>query len=438
MLMTTAALAAVAAAVGCTGVQIAVLAGAAAALGVVANGRQPVRRLADATRAGVLAGQRDHEARLLAMELSLDRVRSVLEALLEGVLVVDAAGEVVLANPAARRAMPDGTQSPEGRPLWDVLCSELARRARDAFEALRDEDARRQVADSQIRYSAIPCGDRVYDLTAVPVRSARSGHDFGTVFLLVDATRGHELARLKDRFLSSISHELRTPLTNIVAYAEILASMMPGESIEWPEFVRVILDEGKALSRMVDGVFDYLQLESGDARFENAELDATALAREVVVDIAGKSAATGVDLELKVEGSPPLVVADAARLRQVCSNLIDNGLKFTPSGGKVVVTVAERDGSWSLRIDDTGPGVPTQQRQAVFEKFSQLPDHLTDKPTGTGLGLATARVIVARFGGMIWCEDSPLGGGGFVVVLPGVGQPRLLAVEAGTGAGGGF
>jgi signal transduction histidine kinase len=74
----------------------------------------------------------------------------------------------------------------------------------------------------------------------------------------------------------------------------------------------------------------------------------------------------------------------------------------------------------------------------VFEKFSQLRDHMTEKLPGTGLGLATSRAIVACLGGLIWCEDSPLGGAGFVVLLPGVGQPRLAAIGAGTGGGGGF
>ena len=91
-----------------------------------------------------------------------------------------------------------------------------------------------------------------------------------------------------------------------------------------------------------------------------------------------------------------------------------------------------------IRVEDSGPGVPAGDRRAVFEKFHQLHDHLTDKPQGTGLGLATSRAIVARMGGLIWCEDSPLGGAGFVVLLPGLGQPRLAAFGAGTGAGGGF
>jgi signal transduction histidine kinase len=91
-----------------------------------------------------------------------------------------------------------------------------------------------------------------------------------------------------------------------------------------------------------------------------------------------------------------------------------------------------------LRIEDTGPGIQPDDRQAVFEKFNQLPDQLTEKPSGTGIGLATSRAIVARFGGLIWCEDSSMGGASFVVLLPAEGQPKLAGFAAGTGAGGGF
>ncbi|HEX5052910.1 MAG TPA: histidine kinase dimerization/phospho-acceptor domain-containing protein, partial [Planctomycetota bacterium] len=198
-------------------------------------------------------------------EASVERSRSVLEALGEGVLVVDDGGEIVLANPAARRAMHTPSQEPVGRLLWDVLTPELAKRAREAWQALRAEQSGDGDELPQIRYSSIPSRDNVFDLTAVEATSPRTGQDFGTVFLLVDSTRSHELQQLKDSFLSSVSHELRTPLTNVCAYAEILSSMLPGESAEWPEFVRVIHEEGLQLTRLVDGIFDFLQLESGEA-----------------------------------------------------------------------------------------------------------------------------------------------------------------------------
>lgn len=382
-------------------------------------------------------GQRDAIAQVMSLELAYERSRSVLEALGEGVLVVDELGEVVLANPKARDALVTPATEPAGRVLWEVLAPQLAGRAREAFEAVRQQ-AEHDEELPLIRYSGIPCRDRVFDMTAVQATSRRTGQDFGTVLLLVDSTRTHELQRIKDRFLSNVSHELRTPLTNICAYSEILCNMMPGESMEWPEFVRVINEEGVKLSELVDMMFDFLQLESGEAVFKNEALQGAEVVCEVVRGRQVEASKRDIQLDLTMSDDAPALFVDRERLAQVVRNLIDNAVKFSPDGGRVAVVVSPREDGWELRIEDTGPGVPADDRDAVFEKFHQLPDKLTDKPQGTGIGLATSRAIVARFGGLIWCEDSEMGGASFVVLLPGEGQPQLASFAAGTGAGGGF
>jgi signal transduction histidine kinase len=403
----------------------------------IAVRREASRRLQVAVRSARNEGQRDAIAQVMSLELAYERSRSVFEALREGVLVVDGSGEIVLANPAARRAMASPAQDPNGKLLWDALSPELARRARDAWEALR-QSPEFVTELPQIRYSAIPCRDAVFDLTAVEATSSRTGQNFGSVFLLVDSTRSHELQRLKDRFLSSVSHELRTPLTNICAYSEILSNLLPGDSDEWPEFVRVIHEEGLQLNRLVDEMFDYLQLESGEAKFQNELVDGAAVVRATRTRFEPMAKAREIGLLLQETTEPPQLIGDRKRLEQVVHNLLDNAIKFTPPGGQVRITLGSRDEGWELRIEDSGPGVPPGERLAVFEKFNQLPDHMTEKPAGTGLGLATSRAIVARLGGLIWCEDSPLGGAGFVVLLPGLGQPRMAAIGGGGGGGGGF
>jgi len=369
-------------------------------------------------------------------ELQLERAGCVLESLGESVLVADRDGRIVLANSAVRRITRPAQRDPVGVTLWEALPEELGQRANDAWQALCADAQGGAAGVPQVRYSAIPCREAIYDLAAVRVVAAPTGRDHGFAFLIVDSTRSHELQRLKDRFLSTVSHELRTPLTNICAYAEILRSLLPGESAEWPEFVRVIHEEGLQLSRLVDGMFDYLQLESGEAVFRNRAIDGEALVRRVVQQVQTLAQARGVAVELANEAGAPQVFADGVRFEQVVRNLLDNAIKFTPDAGRVLVRTACRDEGFELRVEDSGPGVPPQARRQVFEKFHQLPDHLTDKPSGAGLGLATSRAIVARLGGMIWCEDSALGGACFVVLLPAAGQPRLAA--AGAMAGGGY
>jgi len=377
-------------------------------------------------------GQHHAAAATVARETSLDRVRTVLQVLREGVLVVDREGRIVMANPAAMRAMAAPDQDIAGRPLWEALAPPLAQRAREAWTSLRSSPSGRE--PGRVMYSGIPLRDVVYDMTAIEATSGRTGHDFGVVISLVDSTRQYELQRLKDRFLSSISHELRTPLTNICAYAELLGELPPGGGAELPEFVRIIHDEGRQLAVLVESMLDYLQLESGEAKFASDVLDGEAVIRAATTAFADVAARRGIMLTSVVAERVPKLLGDQKRIEQVLHNLLDNAVKFTPPGGTVRLSLATNADGWELRVEDSGPGVPEASREQVFEKFHQLQDHLTEKPPGAGLGLATNRAIVAGLGGLIWCEDSPLGGAAFVVALPGVGQPSLASV----GGGGGF
>ncbi len=374
----------------------------------------------------VLEQRRRAEASQLSAELALDRVLSALEALGEGVAVVDTAGEVVLTNPSLSASLRDPRASALGSVLWDALHPDLAPRVREAWWRLRHGPS----PDGEVRLLGVACGDRQVDVIAVPARSSRSGQDFGIAFLLVDSTRTHEVARLKDDFLSCLSHELRTPLTNICAYAEILRHILPGEAAEWPEFVRIVHEEGVRLSRLVDGLFDYLQLENGTAIFRCAPCSAVEVARTAVQDQTPRAEAAGIGLRWVVEGSPPDVSADARRLRQTLDQLLDNAIKFTPKGGRIRVTVAERDGACVIRVDDSGHGVPPTRRGVVFDRFQQLGRAGDGKPAGIGIGLATCRAIVRRLGGVIRCEESPLGGACFMVELPRNGAEPLRAERA--------
>lgn len=356
---------------------------------------------------------------------------AALEGLQEGVFVLGKNGCVLLANAAARQSLAEVGRDPVGHTLWELLPRELGAAARGLCQSLdhrRDGDR-----VGAARSATVASQHTILDLVAIPVSLSRSGADSGVVLLLQPGARGHELRRLKDRFLSSISHELRTPLTNICAYAEILRNLLPGESAEWPEFVRVVHEQGLHLSRLVDGMFEYLQMESGEAPFRDDVVDAVAIVQAVVGELDTVARSSEVALAVAAVDAaapPPAVRGDGKRLAQVVRKLLDNALKFTPRGGRIVVSVARRSDAFELRVEDSGPGVPPHARQSVFETFHQLADPLTEKVAGTGLGLATCRAIVTRLGGLIWCEESLLGGAAFVVSLPGVGQPRLAVACA--------
>lgn len=355
---------------------------------------------------------RRSQANLLSAEVAFDRIHSVLQSVTEGVIVIDLEGNVVLANRAGRALLQDGGQPVEGRSLVSLFDERLGGRVAKALQQV----SRR--GSDRVQLMGIEVGDRIYDISVVPVQSNRPDHDFGTVVVVVDVTRNVEIARLKDRFLSSISHELRTPLTNICAFSEILAQVSPNSEGDWREFVQIVGHESQRLKALVDDVLDYSRMETGQVEWNVELVEVAELTRGVVESFREAAARREIELNLVVDGDATFVMADRDRLRQVVAKLLDNAVKFTPERGRVRVRVLGSEEGVEVGVGDSGPGVPAQDRETVFDKFSQIGDTMTEKPSGTGLGLPICRRVIDHLGGAIWCEESDLGGAEFRFVLP--------------------
>ncbi len=222
-----------------------------------------------------------------------------------------------------------------------------------------------------------------------------------------------EAARRREReFLASASHELKTPLTSIRGFAQALVEGEVTDPEGIREAARVILDEATRLSRLVGDLLDLARLEAGRLSLERRPLDLAPLLEKAVRALSPQAREKGIDLAL--EASAGLgTVGDPDRLGQVVRNLLDNALRHTPPGGEVRVRARAVDGGVEVRVEDTGPGVPPELRERIFERFFK-----GGGSTGSGLGLAVAREIVRAHGGRIWVEDAPGGGAAFVVRLP--------------------
>ena len=242
--------------------------------------------------------------------------------------------------------------------------------------------------------------------------------------------RLQELDRRKDEFLSTMAHELRTPLTAIRAFAEILHDN-PDLSLEQrSEFLGIIARENERLTRLIQGLLDLAKLEA-EGMFEGT---ATVELSEVVHDAAESmrqlAASRGARLELDLAPALPRISGDGDRLTQVVINLLSNGLRHAAAdSGRVRVSLERRQDIVRLAVADNGPGIPEELREAIFERFRQLPRGSADRRQGAGLGLAISRKIVEQHGGRIWAEAAVIGGARFVVELP--AAPTLRPVESG-------
>jgi signal transduction histidine kinase len=233
-----------------------------------------------------------------------------------------------------------------------------------------------------------------------------------------------ELDRLKDDFISTVTHELRTPLTSIRAFSEILYDNPDIDPAERHRFLGLIIKESERLTRLINQVLDLAKLESGMAEWSTAEVDL----REIVSDAVGATGqifkAHQVRLEAQMPQWVPLVAADRDRVMQVLLNLLSNAVKFSPQGtGRVDVRLEVEGERVRVDVRDNGVGIDVENQAAIFERFRQVGDALTRKPSGTGLGLAICREIVSRLGGRLWVESEPGRGSMFSFTLPLAAQP---------------
>lgn len=246
-----------------------------------------------------------------------------------------------------------------------------------------------------------------------------------------------DLDRLKSNFLATVSHELRTPLTSIIGYSEMLVEGLAGAlSPEQHEFVQTIREKGEQLLGLIKSLLDLSKLESGTMSLTKAATEPAAVVRDVVTTMQPHAKKKGVVLERRVPTALPEIWADAERLRQVLVNLVENAIKFTPTGGTVVLearvasmqrTQESGEGMAILgaqrpavefRVADTGIGIPEAERERVFDAFYQVDSGSTREQGGTGLGLSIVKRLVDGHDGRVRIEDNAPQGTVFVVVIP--------------------
>jgi PAS domain S-box-containing protein len=240
----------------------------------------------------------------------------------------------------------------------------------------------------------------------------------GTVYAFRDLTHERALEAMRQDLVATVSHELRTPLAAI--YGASLTLRRDDVALEEQlsrKLLEVIAEESGKLAEIVNDLLLASQLDSGKLRAKVEACDPREIAT-LEVDAARAHLPANVELALSAPADLPQVAADAGQLRQVLSNLIDNAIKYSPTGGTVTVDLEPRERSVRFSVRDNGRGIPREEQSRIFEKFYRLDPDMRHGIGGTGLGLYICRELVRRVDGRIWVESDGRSGSTFVVEIP--------------------
>jgi len=334
------------------------------------------------------------ERRFEDLRREREESRTLLEALSDGVLAADKRGIVVETNAAARRLLGYGETEP--LPPLGELFHDRAHRAL----------MREVLAGAVVEGRELDLGDRTVVFSARPLAEG------GTLLVLSDVTDVRRLETIRRDFVANVSHELKTPLTAIVGYAETLAA--ESADSQTTGFSRTIVDNARRMQRLVDDLLDLSRIESGGWQPEPRKIAIDAAAREAWRPFAERASSRDVQLETD-SGS---VNSDPEALRQIFTNLFDNALRHTPTGGRIRVSAQRAGHDTVVRVSDTGSGIGADHLPRIFERFYRVDPGRSRQEGGTGLGLAIVKHLVEAHGGRVEAESELGRGTTILLYLP--------------------
>lgn len=343
--------------------------------------------------------------------LAADRrvLSDVLEGLPNAVLLLDGSRKVALANGPARTLLRLSAEEAVGLPAAEVLRYPQIARAIDAAAA-------GQPGPDPFPLSWPDPPSRL----EVVVRSLfRDGDAPSTLVVLRDTTREYHLERVRSDFISNLSHELRTPLTAIRGGAETLLDAAPDPAAA-KKFLESIRRNSARLESLLRDVSDLSRAESGLVTPEIRVFDGRAVVEEVVELFRTEAEKAGVSLEAECAEAPKQIRSDPELVESILVNLVQNAVRYTPRGGRVVVSMRACGRGVSFEVEDTGIGIPLNDLPRVTERFYRVDPGRSRAVGGTGLGLSIVKHLVETLGGELEIRSEQGKGTTVSVVLPGV------------------
>lgn len=334
----------------------------------------------------------------------------------EGLLVVDKDLRVVASNTAAH-----GLFNPSRGKLETQRLTELTRNPAIYSTFLDALNGRER---SGVKVETHGPDRLVFDLRVVPLKGANGAGAEGALGVFIDITRIERLEHIRQEFLSNVSHELRTPLTAILAFVETLEAGAIDDAESAHRFLAIIRKNANRMNELIGDILELSAIEAGNVAVRAEQVELKPLVNDVISSLAKKGESQGVSV-INAVAAGATVFADARRLEQMLTNLVENAIKFNREYGQVTIKLeplSEPGTRDRIVVEDTGEGIPAQHLERLFERFYRVDRARSREMGGTGLGLAIVKHLARAHGGEVTVASELSKGSTFTIELPGSRQ----------------
>ena len=357
--------------------------------------------------------QAERERRMLESSREQSRLRTIISALDDGILVINQQAEIVLFNNAFLSLLEIKQKIAIGQSIHDVLSENLSEQIKKLLQNKEDFAALKQ------EIVIHPPADKVVMANITPIHD-NNGAALGIVAVIRDITELKKIDVMRSQFVNMAAHELKAPLSAVQGFLELIVDKALGDNQElYEQYLTRSLDRTKALVSLINDLLNISRMEAGTIRREIEKLNMKTLIQDRLDYFKDEMAQNNLSLSINIQEDLH-IQADQREILRVLNHLIGNAIKYNRPNGEITIS-AVQDGHYvKIAVKDTGIGMTAEEKSRLFEDFFRAKNKYTREITGTGLGLTIVKKIIDAYNGMIEVESEFEEGSEFTVYLPSV------------------